>query len=103
MGNVFAHNVPLIHARRCKGVGWLIKNEQQRKQKKKKKNCEQPKRGKTKRKGDPEQRQDLGTEGGKKIQETERGGRQKKPQNRRRKKPRKNWGKEAETQTEKKN
>jgi len=38
----------------------------------------------------------------KKIQETERGGRQKKPQNRRRKKPRKNWGKEAETQTEKK-
>jgi len=53
---------------------------------KKKKNSERPKRGKTKRKGDPEQRQDRGTEGGKKIQETERGGRQKKPQNRRRKK-----------------
>jgi len=23
---VFAHDVPLMHARRCKGVGWLIKN-----------------------------------------------------------------------------
>jgi len=32
VGNVFAHDVPLIHARRCKGVRWLIKNEQQRKQ-----------------------------------------------------------------------
>jgi hypothetical protein len=27
VGNVFAHDVPLIHARRCKGVGWLIKIE----------------------------------------------------------------------------
>jgi len=36
VGNVFAHDVPLIHARRCKGVGWLIKNEQQRNQKERK-------------------------------------------------------------------
>jgi hypothetical protein len=27
VGNVFAHDVPLIHARRCQGVGWLIKIE----------------------------------------------------------------------------
>jgi hypothetical protein len=27
VGNVFAHDVPLIHARRCKCVGWLIKIE----------------------------------------------------------------------------
>jgi len=36
VGNIFAHDVPLIHARRCKGVRWLIKNEQQRKQRKRK-------------------------------------------------------------------
>jgi len=27
VGNVFAHDVPLIHARRCKVVGWLTKIE----------------------------------------------------------------------------
>jgi len=25
VGDVFAHDVPLMHAMRCKGVGWLIK------------------------------------------------------------------------------
>jgi len=37
VGNVFAHDVPLIHARRCKGVGWLIKIEHSKETKKKKK------------------------------------------------------------------
>ena len=33
-GNVFAHDVPLIYARRCKGVGWLIKIEHSKEKKK---------------------------------------------------------------------
>jgi len=34
VGNVFAHDVPLIYARRCKGVGWLIKIEHSKEKKK---------------------------------------------------------------------
>jgi len=33
VGKVFAHDVPLIHARRCKGVGWLIKIEHSKRKK----------------------------------------------------------------------
>ena len=33
VGNVFAHDVPLIYARRCKGVGWLIKIEHSKEKK----------------------------------------------------------------------
>jgi glycine cleavage system H lipoate-binding protein len=47
VGNVFAHDVPLIHARRCKGVGWLIKIEHSKETKKKKKEAKNERKGKT--------------------------------------------------------
>jgi hypothetical protein len=47
VGKVFAHDVPLIHARRCKGVGWLIKIEHSKETKKKKKEAKNERKGKT--------------------------------------------------------